>query len=125
MDNNRAPVITSDTASGADLGVKAAGFSVSYTAGDEDGDPVTVTEAINGAQVRKFVAGVGVENSFNVTGETSMKLLNGAHSMTITATDGKVNAVHTLTFTKEVTEATITLTDIGNIHRTAVDVGRL
>lgn len=111
VDNNRAPVITSDTASGTDLGVKAAGFSVSYTAGDEDGDPVTVTEAIDGAQLRKFVAGAGVENSFDVTGETFMKLLNGAHSMTITATDGKVNAVHALTFTKEVTEATITLKD--------------
>ena len=111
VDNNRAPVITSDTASGTDLGVKDAGFSVTYTAGDEDGDPVTVTEAIDGAQVRKFVAGAGVENSFDVTGETFMKLLNGTHSMTITATDGKVNAVHTLTFTKEVTEATITLKD--------------
>ena len=111
VDNNRAPVITSDTASGTDLGVKAAGFSVSYTAGDEDGDPVTVTEAIDGAQVRKFVAGAGVENSFDVTGETFMKLLNGTHTMTITATDGKVNATHTLTFTKEVTEATITLKD--------------
>lgn len=111
VDNNRAPVITSDTASGTDLGVKDAGFSVTYTAGDEDGDPVTVTEAIDGAQVRKFVAGAGVENSFDVTGDTFMKLLNGTHSMTITATDGKVNTVHTLTFTKEVTEATITLAE--------------
>ena len=32
VDNNRAPVITSDTASGTDLGVKDAGFSVTYTA---------------------------------------------------------------------------------------------
>lgn len=111
VDNNRAPVITSDTASGTDLGVKDAGFSVAYTAGDEDGDPVTVTEAIDGAQVRKFVAGAGVSNSFDVTEETFMKLLNGPHSMTITATDGKVNAVYVLTFTKEVTEATITLKD--------------
>ena len=31
--------------------------------------------------------------------------------MNITATDGKVNAVHTMTFTKEVTEATITLAE--------------
>lgn len=38
-----------------------------------------------------------------------MKLLNGDHSMTITATDGKVNTTHALAFTKEVTEATITL----------------
>lgn len=111
VDNNRAPVITSDTASGTDLGVKDAGFSVTYTAGDEDGDPVTVTEAIDGAQVRKFVAGAGVENSFDVTGETFMKLLNGTHSMTITATDGKVNTVNALIFKKKVHEATITLKD--------------
>lgn len=35
--------------------------------------------------------------------------MNGDHSMTITATDGKVNTTHALAFTKEVTEATITL----------------
>lgn len=55
------------------------------------------------------MAGTGTSNSFDVTGETFMKLLNGANTLTITATDGKVKAVHTLTFTKEVTEATITL----------------
>lgn len=44
-------MITCDTSNGTDLGKKAAGFSISYTVGDEDGDTVTVTEAIDGVQV--------------------------------------------------------------------------
>ena len=40
-----------------------------------------------------------------------MKLLNGAHTLTIAASDGRVETVHTITFTKEVTEASITLAE--------------
>ena len=110
VDNNRAPVITSDTASGTDLGTKSADFSITYTVADQDTeDTLTVTEAVDGVTLRTFTATAGTENTLAMTGETFMKLLNGPHTMTITATDGKVNAVHTLTFTKEVTEATITL----------------
>lgn len=110
VDNNRAPVITSDTASGTDLGTKTADFSITYTVADQDTeDTLTVTEAVDGVTLRTFTATAGTENTLAMTGETFMKLLNGPHTLTITATDGKVNAVHTLTFTKEVTEATITL----------------
>ena len=38
-----------------------------------------------------------------------MKLLNGAHTLTITASDGQAQAVHTLGFTKSVTAACVTL----------------
>lgn len=38
VDNNTAPVITCDQASGTDLGTKSSGFSVSYSVDDEDGD---------------------------------------------------------------------------------------
>ena len=109
VNNNRAPAITCGEASGADLGTRGEGFSVSYSVGDEDGDPVTVTETIDGVTMRTFSAGAGASNDFDVTGDTFFKLLNGTHVLTISASDGQVTAVHRLTFTKEVTEASVTL----------------
>lgn len=52
VDNNTAPVITCDQASGTDLGTKSSGFSVSYSVDDEDGDAVTVTESMDGTTKR-------------------------------------------------------------------------
>ena len=109
VNNNRAPAFTCDNASGDDLGKKNAGFSITYSVGDEDGDPVTVTEAIDGVTLRTFSANLGGNNTFAVTGDTFFKLLNGAHTLTASANDGQATTVHKLTFTKEVTAATITL----------------
>jgi len=111
VDNNIAPVITCDTASGTDIGKKTAAFSVAYSASDADGDPVTVTEKVDGETVRNFTAEAGQSYTFNVEADIFMKLLNGAHTLTIAASDGRVEAVHTITFTKEVTEASITLAE--------------
>lgn len=109
VDNNTAPTIT--CGSSGDLGVKAAGFSVSYSVADAEGDTVTVTEAMDGAVKRTYTATLGANNSFAVTGEYFTRLLNGAHTMTIRAADpgGKSNTV-TLTFTKSVTGISFTLT---------------
>ena len=109
VNNNTAPEITCDYSSGSDLGVKDAGFVVTYSVDDEDGDAVTVTEAIDGAVKRSFEATPEQEYSFQVTGETFMRLLNGKRTLTITADDGKAATVHTLTFEKKVTKATVTL----------------
>ena len=109
VNNNTAPTITCGSASGSDLGTKDAGFTVSYSVGDVDSDTVTVTEAIDGVTKRTFTATLDGSNSFAVTGEHFMKLLNGDHTLTITANDGKASTVHTLTFEKEVTGASITL----------------
>ena len=111
VNNNRAPAFTCDNASGEDLGKKNTGFSITYSVGDEDGDPVTVTEAIDGVALRTFSANLGGNNTFAVTGDTFFKLLNGAHTMTASASDGQATTVHKLTFTKEVTTATITLAE--------------
>lgn len=111
VNNNRAPAFTCDKASGSDLGKKNAGFSIGYSVGDEDGDPVTVTEAIDGVTLRTFSANLGGSNTFAVTGDTFFKLLNGAHTLTASANDGQATTVHKLTFTKEVTAATITLAE--------------
>ena len=109
VNNNTAPAIVCASVSGSDLGVKDAGFMVSYSISDVDADEVTVTEAIDGVTKRTFTATLDGSNSFNVTGEYFMKLLNGEHELKITASDGKASAVHTLSFTKEVTGASITL----------------
>lgn len=111
VNNNRAPTVTCATASGADLGIKGEGFTVSYSASDADGDPVSVTEAIDGVTLRTFTPEAGEACAFAVTGETFMKLLNGTHKLAITASDGQAQAVHTLTFTKSVTAASITLAE--------------
>ena len=111
VNNNIAPVITCSQASGADLGTKNGGFSVSYSVADPDGDSMTVTEAIDGVTKRTFTPEAGANNAFAVTGETFMCLLNGDHTLTITASDGKGSTVHTLTFTKEIHAASITLAE--------------
>ena len=109
VNNNTAPAIVCASPSGSDLGEKDAGFMVSYSVSDVDGDEVTVTEAIDGVTKRTYTATLDGSNSFNVTGEYFMKLLNGNHNLTITANDGKVSTIHTLVFTKKVTGASITL----------------
>jgi len=109
VNNNTAPTITCASPSGSSLGTKDVGFMVSYSIGDADADTVTVTEAIDGVTKRTFRVTLGGSNSFNVTGEYFMKLLNGNHELTITASDGKASTVHKLSFTKEVTGASVTL----------------
>lgn len=109
VNNNIAPVITCSQGSGADLGTKNGGFSVSYSVEDPDGDSMTVTEAIDGVTKRTYTPEPGANNSFAITGEYFMCLLNGRHTMTITASDGKGSTVHTLVFTKEIHAASITL----------------
>ena len=108
VDNNTAPTITCEYS--GDLGEKSAGFSISYSVDDVDGDVVTVVEEMDGTQKRSYTATLGANNSFTVTGDYFMNLLNGGHTMKITATDaaGKATAL-TLTFTKAVHALRITL----------------
>ena len=110
VDNNSAPTITCSNASGSNLGTKSAGFSVTYSVNDADtADSVTVTEKLDGVAKRTFAATKGANNSFAITGEYFQKVLNGSHTITIEASDGKATTTHTLYFTKSVTKAVITL----------------
>lgn len=111
VNNNLAPTVTCSQASGTDLGTKNTGFSVDYSVSDPDGDTVTVKEAIDGEVKRTFTATPGTTYTFQVTGETFMKVLNGDHALTITANDTKADTVHKLLFDKAITSAMITLTD--------------
>lgn len=110
VNNNTAPVITCDYTNNQNLGTKTSGFTVSYSVNDEDAaDSVTVTEKMDGNVKRTFTATKNQNNSFAVTGEYFMKLLNGNHTMVIEASDGKETTTLTLTFAKKVVKAVITL----------------
>lgn len=95
--NNNAPVISD---ADANLGVKSEGFTGTYTVTDADSDIVTITEAIDGVQIRALVATLGEEITYGVTENTWLALPNGSHTLTIRATDGIDTSVRTYTFTK-------------------------
>lgn len=108
--NNSAPTITCSYANGFDLGTKSTGLSVLYQVNDADAaDSVIVTEKVDNNIKRTFTATKGSGNNFAVTREYFQKVLNGAHTLTIEATDGKATTTHKLTFTKSVTKSVITL----------------
>lgn len=102
--NNNAPIV-----SGADvsLGTYEDGFTHNYEVTDANNNPVTVTEAIDGVEVRKYVVTLGATNTFSVMGNTWVALSNGQHTMTIMATDGIDSSVRTLTFIKSVKSFTV------------------
>ena len=111
MDNNAKPVITSPTASGTTLGVKNEGFNLTYTVTDANGDKVTVKEYLDNVLQRTYTATLGQANTFQaVTVSNFQKILNGTHTITVVANDGKVDsAAYTVSFTKQVTSASVTL----------------
>ena len=97
------------TISGADenLGVKSEGFTGTYTITDTENDAVTVTESIDGIQIRSLVATLGQEITYGVTETTWLALANGSHTLTISVTDGINTTVRRYTFTKLVDNFTI------------------
>jgi hypothetical protein len=104
--NNTVPTISGSDGS---LGTKVAPFTQNYTVTDPDaGASVTVVEKIDGTTLRTYTPTLGATNTFSVTGNTWLKLTNGAHTLTITATDnlGGV-ATRTYTFTKNMTSFSI------------------
>ena len=104
--NNRVPVISG---SDGNLGVKTADFVQTYTVTDPDeGATVTVVEKIDEVVHRTYSVVLGATNTFDITGVTWLRLLNGSHTLTITATDnlGGV-ATRTYTFIKNMTSFSI------------------
>lgn len=108
---NTAPTISGSYATGTNLGTKTAGFNLTYTVADADGDTVTVKEYLDNVLQRTYTATLGATNTFQcVTAASFQTVLNGAHTLKVVANDGKADsAAYTITFTKKVTKATITL----------------
>lgn len=111
VDNNRPPKITSEFASGSDLGVKDEGFSITYTVTDPDNNTgdVAVTESLDGVKTKEFSPVLGAVNTLAVEGTQFQCLPNGQHNISISVSDGKLAGTHALAFTKSVTSAMVTL----------------
>lgn len=110
---NQPPEITSDAGeSGVALGEKNEPFTLSYTVTDGDGDPMTITEKVNGAEmaVRENVAS-GTELTVQCLSEKALfqQILNGENTLVLEAGDGKTTTEWTATFTKNVTSAVLSL----------------
>lgn len=110
---NQPPEITSDAGeSGVALGEKNEPFTLSYTVTDGDGDPMTITEKVNGVAlaVRENVAS-GTELTVQCLSEKALfqQILNGEKTLTLEVDDGKTATEWTATFTKNVTSAVLSL----------------
>ena len=95
--NNTPPAISG---SDSNLGVKSSGFTGTYTVTDANSNAVTVTESIDGVQIRSLVVTLGATNTYGITGNTWLALSNGSHTLKISATDGIDTTIRTYTFTK-------------------------
>ena len=110
IDNNTAPVIACDQS--GDLGEKSEGFSIQYTIKDAEKQEVTVTEKVGDLVKRTYKATLDEQATFEITDEYFQRILNGAQTVQIVATDsaGKSSTL-SLTFTKAVHKAVITLSE--------------
>ena len=111
---NQPPEVTSDVGeSGVALGEKNEPFVLPYTVTDGDGDPMTITEKVNGVAlaVRENVA-TGTELTVQCLSEKELfqQILNGENTLVLEADDGKTSTDWTATFTKNVTGAVLSLT---------------
>lgn len=108
------PEVTSDVGeSGVALGEKNEPFTLSYTVTDKDGDLMTVTEKLDGeAKLTRTEVATGTALTVDWLAEKAgyQQVLNGAHTLTLTADDGKTSTDWTATFTKNVTSAVLSLT---------------
>ena len=110
IDNNTAPVIACDLS--GDLGEKSEGFTIPYTVSDAERQEVTVVERVGDLVKRTYKATLDEQATFEITGEYFQRILNGAQTVQIVATDsaGKSSTLQ-LTFTKAVHRAVITLSE--------------
>ncbi len=110
VSTNTAPVIN---ASSTNLGDQNAPFDFTYTVADADGDTLTVTEKLDGkttATHASIASGTALTFGQGSTAENFQRILNGSHTIKITANDGKESTSLNATFTKSVTSASVTLT---------------
>ena len=110
VSTNTAPAIS---ASSTSLGEKNAPFNFNYTVTDADGDTLTVTEKLDGkttATRTGIASGTALTFGQGSTADGFQRILNGSHTIQITASDGKESTSLSATFTKNVTGASVTLT---------------
>lgn len=108
---NTAPTVSTD---GAALGEKNTAFAWRYTVTDADGDTLTITEKLDGktTKTRTGVAS-GTAMTFEQAADAAgfQRILNGKHTLTVKASDGKETTSASATFTKAVHAASVTLAE--------------
>lgn len=107
---NTPPIITGTD---GDLGTfEETSPTYSYTVTDQQGGTISVTEALDGEELRFFEAVLGQENTLTIPADVYRRTLNGAHTLTVTAEDPTGGqTIRTLTFTKNVTSCAFTQTE--------------
>jgi hypothetical protein len=107
--HNTPPIISG---SDNDLGAFAMNKPApTYTISDAQGGAVTVIEKIDNTLIRSYTVTLGNTNTFTIPVNTWFTVLNGSHTLSITATDSSgATSVRTYTFSKNVTEIIFTLT---------------
>lgn len=104
------PGITTDA---TDMGEQNAPFTVAYTATDTGTGTLTATEKLDGEvkQTRTDVApGAALTVDWLAEKVGYQQVLNGAHTITLEVDNGIMTATKSITFTKNVTSAKVSLT---------------
>lgn len=126
--NNAPPEISSPAGeSGVNFGTKSEPFQFQYTPGDANSDSLTITEKLDGVTTKTrggVASGTSLIFEYASVASEFQKILNGSHTITLEANDGKETAVFTASFEKAVHSATITLAQplavAGNITAAAI-----
>ena len=100
VNNNLAPVISGQDSA---LGLKTGSFSQTYTVTDAENDTVTVTESVDGMEIRRYAVELGKEQAVTVPHELWLVLPNGDHKLQVTASDGNADSRRVWTFSKRET----------------------
>lgn len=108
--NNHDPVIDGED---KDLGELSAAPAITYTATDEDsGDTLTSTITLDDVQLTTSTITSGQQQTYQVTAEQWLEVLNGSHTIKITVTDQNGGrAVRTLTFSKNTVKIVVENTE--------------
>lgn len=108
VSTNTLPTITADKT--GDLGTLTDGFSCNYSVDDADeSDSVSVTLDLDGTQISTFTATKNQQETYTLGGDDWLKVTNGEHTFNIVASDSKDSVTNTITFTRNLTELTVTL----------------
>ena len=110
---NTAPSITSPSGTnGASLGIRNTPFLLEYTATDPEGSLLSLSEQLDNQVTRTLTAASGAAQHFAALNDAPafLQLANGDHTLQVTANDGFASSSLSMTFTKAVTSASLTLT---------------
>lgn len=110
VSTNSLPSISCDKS--GNLGTLDNGFTCNYSVDDADAtDSVTVTLDLDGKQIDSYTAVKNQTETYTLGDNEWLKVTNGEHTFNIVASDGKDSATNTITFTRNLTELAVTLSN--------------